>query len=80
MDAEVTTTIFDGKVIYSRPEPTAETSSQYPPPPPPPQYRRSLVGCYSASIAVVGWTDVARHAGTSAARAPQASSVSITAA
>ncbi len=28
MDAEVTTTIFDGKVIYTRPEPTAETSSQ----------------------------------------------------
>jgi predicted amidohydrolase YtcJ len=28
MDAEVTTTIFDGKVIYTRPEPTADTSSQ----------------------------------------------------
>jgi predicted amidohydrolase YtcJ len=28
MDAEVTTTIFDGKVIYTRPEPTSETSSQ----------------------------------------------------
>jgi Amidohydrolase family len=28
MDAEVTTTIFDGKVIYTRPEPTTETSSQ----------------------------------------------------
>lgn len=28
MDAEVTTTIFDGKVVYTRPEPTADTSSQ----------------------------------------------------
>jgi hypothetical protein len=28
MDAEVTTTIFDGKVIYTKPEPTADTSSQ----------------------------------------------------
>jgi len=28
MDAEITTTIFDGKVIYTRPEPTADTSSQ----------------------------------------------------
>jgi predicted amidohydrolase YtcJ len=28
MDAEVTMTIFDGKVIYTRPEPTADTSSQ----------------------------------------------------
>lgn len=28
MDAEVTTTIFDGRVIYTRPEPAADTSSQ----------------------------------------------------
>ena len=28
MDAEVTTTIFDGRVIYTRQEPTADTSSQ----------------------------------------------------
>jgi predicted amidohydrolase YtcJ len=27
MDAEVTTTIFDGKVIYTRPEPTTDTAS-----------------------------------------------------